>query len=185
MTANNDQKEKTLIIFDRNNCNSVKLLAVKKNTNVKANTRIMNGIILTFSRATVASFMFDIIEAFSFLDDDRKDIFLLVSIINCLPYQLPTDPYSISILFAFVCKIDCLIAEDKRQWFNLRDFIKMRKSKMATFFDKFHAQDASLKNQVCLYWSCTKIKTIIKSIKAEEKGWPIWISSFIQKEYYC
>lgn len=74
MTANNDQKEKTLIIFDRNNCNSVKLLAVKKNTNVKANTRIMNGIILTFSRATVASFMFDIIEAFSFPDDDRKDI---------------------------------------------------------------------------------------------------------------
>ena len=51
-----------LIDFDKNNCNSIKLLAVKMNANVKVTSEFMNGKMLTFSKISLASFIYDIIK---------------------------------------------------------------------------------------------------------------------------
>ena len=48
---------KTVIDFDQDNCNSIKSLIVKKNTNIKVTSRFMNKKMLTFSKISIASFI--------------------------------------------------------------------------------------------------------------------------------
>lgn len=73
--ANNNQKVKSLTDFDRDNCNSIKSLAVKK-TNVKKVTgRFVNGKMRAFSKISLASFIYDIIDIFSFPDEQTRDTF--------------------------------------------------------------------------------------------------------------
>lgn len=55
--ANQNQKIKTLIDFNENNSNSIKSLAVKKNTTVKVRSRFMSGKMLMFPKVTLASFI--------------------------------------------------------------------------------------------------------------------------------
>ena len=45
-----DRRVKTMIDFEHNNCNSIKSLAIKKNTNVKVTSRFIKGKMLMFAK---------------------------------------------------------------------------------------------------------------------------------------
>ena len=60
---------------------------------------------LTFAKLSFVSFIYDVIDCF--LDNDTHDIYAQNKIIKCLPYLLLTDTDSESLLFVFVCQLNC------------------------------------------------------------------------------
>ena len=53
----------------------MKSLAVKKETIVNLTTRVLNGKMLMFSKTSIQSFVYDLINAFMFPDDVVKEIY--------------------------------------------------------------------------------------------------------------
>lgn len=87
--ANRDTLVKTVTDSNQDICVSIKSLAIKRNTNVKVTSKLMNG--KTFSKMSTAGFIYDVIDVFTFPYDATRDIHLQNKIINCLPYLLLTD----------------------------------------------------------------------------------------------
>ena len=50
-----NKKLKTMIYFDKNECNSIKSIAVKGNATVKFTARFINGKMLMFSKVSIRS----------------------------------------------------------------------------------------------------------------------------------
>ena len=101
----NCRKVKALIDFDKSNSNRIKLLAVIKNRNVKITSKFMNEKMLKFSKISLASFIYDIIEVFAFPDDNTRGIFSKLNIIKCYLYLHLADTDSIYFQFVFICKV--------------------------------------------------------------------------------
>ena len=70
-------KVKRLIDFNKNNCNSIKYLAVKKNA-------IKN---LIFSKISFASFIQDVIDVFVIPEDNTRGAFLKCNMINLISHR--------------------------------------------------------------------------------------------------
>ena len=70
-----DTKVKSLFDFDREQSASIKALSVEKNTKVKLTTRYLNGKMLMFSKLSIKSFVYDIIDVFMFPDETTKEIY--------------------------------------------------------------------------------------------------------------
>ena len=70
-----NKKIKTIIDFD-NYCNSIKSIIVSGNTTVDVSTRFINGKML-FAKVSLTSFVYDIIDVFSFSNEEVK-----LSVIN-------------------------------------------------------------------------------------------------------
>ena len=64
-----NKKIKTMIDFD-NDCNSIKSIIVSGNTTVDVSTRFIKGKMLMFAKVSLKSFVYDIIEVFSFPDEE-------------------------------------------------------------------------------------------------------------------
>ena len=82
-------------------CKQYKIVSHKKETKVYLTTRFLNGKILMFSKTSIQSFVYDLIDIFMSPDEDVKKI-KDVKII-----------YSTSVFFIFVCKLSCSIDEEK------------------------------------------------------------------------
>ena len=67
-----DYKVKNLIDFDRDQSASVKSVSVEKNVKVKLTTRYLNGKMLMFSKLSIKSFVYDIIDVFMFPNETIK-----------------------------------------------------------------------------------------------------------------
>ena len=59
-----NQKVKALIDFDEEYSSSIKSLAVKQNDKVNLTTRYLNGKMLMFSKVSIKSFVYDLIDVF-------------------------------------------------------------------------------------------------------------------------
>ena len=153
--AQKDLKVKTVIDFDRNNSSNIKFLAVKKDSEVKVTTQFMSGKLLTFAKASFASFIYDVIDVFYFLDDDTQDIYSQNKTIKCFSYLILTDTDSASLLFVFVYQLDCEITETSARELIfeivLDSKIRERLYLSNDFYAKFDGQDESIKKQVGLY----------------------------------
>ena len=62
-----NKKIKTMIDFD-NDCNSIKSIIVSGNTTVDVSTRFIKGKMLMFAKVSLKSFVYDIIDVYSFPD---------------------------------------------------------------------------------------------------------------------
>ena len=82
-----DRRIKTMIDFENNNCNSIKSLAVKKNTNVKVTSRFIKGKMLMFAKLSIKSFVYDMIDVFCFPNADIQSIYDYYQIEKCFLYQ--------------------------------------------------------------------------------------------------
>ena len=90
---------------------SVKSLAVKKESKINLTTRFMNGKMLMFCKTSIHSFVYDLIDAFMYPNDEISKIYDKFEIQRCFLYQNLTDTDSTSIFFVFICKITCTINE--------------------------------------------------------------------------
>ena len=62
-----NKKIKTMIDFD-NDCNSIKSIIISGNITVDVITRFIKGKMLMFAKVSLKSFVYDIIDVFSFPD---------------------------------------------------------------------------------------------------------------------
>ena len=99
-----NKKIKTMIDSDKNDCNSVKSIAIKGNTTIEVTSRFIKGKMLMFSKVSIRSCTYDLIDVFCFPDETVKEIYCQNSIIKCHLYLNLTDTNSCSISFNFICK---------------------------------------------------------------------------------
>ena len=81
---------------------SIRALSVKTNDKVKITTRFMKGKMLMFSKISLRSFVYDIIDIFCFPDEDVKEIYERYKIIKTFIYLILTDTDSCSPQFTFI-----------------------------------------------------------------------------------
>ena len=150
-----NRKVKTIINFENNECNSIKLLIVKGNTTIDVSSRFIKGKMLMFAKLSIKSFVYDMIDVFCFPNKEIRRIYGCYEIEKCFLYQNLTDTDSTSLLFTFICKFESSIPESKA-----RDVIFecMKKSKILNRFDLSHefwkkhdVYDYSTKKQMGLF----------------------------------
>ena len=107
---------------------------------------------LMFSKVSIKSFVYGIIDVFMFPNKEIKKIYQKYKIIKCLVEQNLTDTDSTSIFFVFICDLKCDVREDEA-----RDIIfeVMLKSKIFDrlelsheYFEKFNCRNTNLKKRV-------------------------------------
>ena len=147
-----DTKVKSLFDFDREQSASIKALSVEKNTKVKLTTRYLNGKMLMFSKLSIKSFVYDIIDVFMFPDETTKEIYQKYNVEKCIVEQNLTDTDSTSVFFIFICNLNSEILENEARkiifelMLNSKIFDRLDRSH--EYFEQFNARDASLKKKV-------------------------------------
>ena len=115
----------------------------------------MKGKMLMFAKVSILSFNYDMIDVFMFPNEQVEKIYKENDIIKCYLYQNLTDTDSTSLTFLFVCQSGCNLPENKARdlifQIMLKSKIKDRLDLSSDFWQKFNAQDKSLKKQVGLY----------------------------------
>ena len=69
------KKIKSLIDFDEEYSSSIKSIAIEKSTKVNLTTRFLNGKMLMFSKVSIKSFVYDLIDVFMFPNQDVQKIY--------------------------------------------------------------------------------------------------------------
>ena len=144
-----NQQVKSLIDFDDKYSSSIWLVAIKKSQKINLTTRFLNGKMLMFSKISVKSFVYDLIDVFMFPNYETQKIYDKYKISRCYFDQNLTDTDSTSMFFVFICDLQCNLREDKA-----RDIIFeiMLKSKIfhrldisADYFEQFNWRNLNLK----------------------------------------
>ena len=150
-----NKKIKTMIEFDKKECNSIKSILVKKNTTIDVSTRFIKGKMLMFAKLSLKSFVYDMIDVFCYPNENIKEIYRKYQIEKCFQYQNLTDTDSTSLFFLFICGIDSFIAESETRKII---FEVMKKSKIAQrldvsdiFWEQFDLHDKKTKKVMGLY----------------------------------
>ena len=108
-----NQKVKSLIDFDEEYSSSIRSIAIEKSSKVNLTTRFLNGKMLMFSKFSIKSFVYDLIDVFMFSNEEIKKTYKKYKINRCYLYQNLTDTDSTSVLFIFICDLTSSIREDK------------------------------------------------------------------------
>ena len=108
-----NQKVKSLIDFDEEYSSSIRSIAIEKSFKVNLTTRFLNGKMLMFSKLSIKSFVYDLIDVFMFPNEETKQIYKKYKINRCYLYQNLTDTDSTSVFFIFICDLTSSIREDK------------------------------------------------------------------------
>ena len=108
-----------------------------------------------FSKVSIKSFVYDLIDIFMFPTDEIKKIYQKYKVNQCYLDQNLTDTDSTSIFFVFICDLKCNVREDEAR--NII-FEVMLKSKVfdrldlsAEYYDKFNCRNESLKKKSCIF----------------------------------
>ena len=142
-----NQKIKSLIDFNEEYSASIKSVAIQKDSKINLTTRSLNGKMLMFSKVSIKSFVYDLIDVFMFPNEEIKQIYQKYNMNNCFLEQNLTDTDSTSVFFVFICDLKCDVREDVA-----RDIIfeVMLKSKIFDRLDRSHeyCRNTDLKKRV-------------------------------------
>ena len=92
----------------------MKSLAIKKETKVNLTTKKM----LLFSKTSIQSFVYNLINVFTFPGDVVQKIYEKMKFKNWFFFQNLIDTDSTSLFFIFICKLLCYINERNCQKHN-------------------------------------------------------------------
>ena len=153
--ASKNTSVKSLVDFDNEYSASIKAVAIKQNTNIKVSTRFISGKMLMFTKVSIKSFVYDLIDVFMFPNQTTKDIYQKYKIEKCYIYQNLTDTDSTSIFFIFILNLESTIDEKESRKLI---FEVMKNSKIINrldlsddFYQQFNIQNKKLKKQVGLF----------------------------------
>ena len=108
-----------------------------------------------FSKVSIKSFVYDLMDVFMFLNQDVQKIYQKYKINKCYLYENLTDTDSTSLFFIFICDLNCCITEsDSRNIiFEVMITSKVfdRLDLSADFWKQFDVQNKKLKKQVDLF----------------------------------
>ena len=108
-----NQKIKSLIDFDEEYSSSIKSLTVKKDGKINLTTKYFNGKMLMFSKVSLKSFVFDLIDVFMFPNEDTRKFYDEYQVQKCYLYQNLTDTDSTSVFFVFISHLGCSVDQRK------------------------------------------------------------------------
>ena len=152
--AKNDSKVKSVVDFSDQDVASIKAIAIKKSEKVKITTRFMKGKMLMFSKISLKSFVYDVIDIFCFPDEVISDIYKKNDIIKVFIYLILTDTDSCSLQFTFINRLSSSITEDNARNLIFEILILKLCDRLDTsheFFDQFSCRNLSTKKKVGLY----------------------------------
>ena len=105
---------------------------------------------LIFSKTSIQSFAYDLIDVFVFPNDVVKEIFKKNEIQNCFLFQNLTDAYSTSLFYILICKLSCSINEKTARNIFFEVLTKSRAwnrlDLCGDFWEQFNVQNKILKN---------------------------------------
>ena len=107
------QSVKCLIDFDEEYSCSIKSIDIEKNSKIKLTIQFLNGKVLMFSKVSIKSFFYDLIDIFMFLNSEIQKIYAKYKINRCYLDQNLTDTDSTSMFFVFICDLGSNVREDK------------------------------------------------------------------------
>ena len=107
-----NSKVKTIIDFSDQDTASIRALGVKTNDKVKITTRFIKGKMLMFSKMSIKSFVYDLIDIFCYPDEEVKETYAKHDIMKSFIYLILTDTDSCSIQFLFLTQLGLQISED-------------------------------------------------------------------------
>ena len=139
---------KAIIDFSDQDTASIRGLSIKTNDKVKITTRFTNGKMLMFSKVSLKSFVFDIIDIFCFPDEEVKEIYDRHKIIKTFVYLTNTD--SCSLQFTYITELKSNISEDDARKL-IFEILLLQKSERLDTIDQFLCRNKSTKKQVGLY----------------------------------
>ena len=150
-----NKKIKTMIDFDKNECNSIKSIIVKGDTNIDVSSRFIKGKMLMFAKLSLKAFVYDTIDVFCFPNEEIQQIYGYYQIEKCFLYQHLTDTDSTSLFFNFICSLDCSVPESEARKII---FECLKKSKILNrldlsdeFWKQFEIYNAYTKKVMGLY----------------------------------
>ena len=82
-----NQKVKSLIDFDEEHTCSIKSVAIEKSSKINLTTRFLNGKTLMFSKVSIKSFVYDLIDVFMFPNQEIQEIYQQYQVNKCYLYQ--------------------------------------------------------------------------------------------------
>ena len=105
-----NQKVKRLIDFDEEYSSSIRSIAI----DIRSMTsRFLNGKMLMFSKLSIKSFVYDLIDVIMFPNEETKQIYKKYKINRCYLYQNLTETDSTPVFFIFICDLSSSIREDE------------------------------------------------------------------------
>ena len=108
-----NQRVKSLTGFDEEFSCSIRSIAIEKSSKINLTTRFLNGKMLMFSKVSIKSFVYDLIDVFMFPNPEIQEIYKSYKVNPCYLYQNLTDRDSTSMFFVFICDLNSFIREDK------------------------------------------------------------------------
>ena len=144
-----------MIDFDKNECNSIKSIIVKGDTNIDVSSRFIKGKMLMFAKLSLKALVYDMIDVFFFPNEEIQQIYDYYQIEKCFLYQNLTDSDSTSLFFNFICSLDCSVPESEARKII---FECLKKSKILNrldlsdeFWKQFEIYNANTKKVMGLY----------------------------------
>ena len=92
-----NQKVKNLIDFDKAYSASIRSVAIDKKAKVNLTTQFLSGKMLMFSKVSIKSFVYDLIDIFIFPNQEIQKIYQKYQVEKCYLYQNLTDTDSTSV----------------------------------------------------------------------------------------
>ena len=102
-----------MIDLDEEYSASIRSVAIEKKTKVNLTTRFLSGKMLMFSKVSIKSFVYDLIDVFMFPNQEIREIYQKYQVEKCYLYQNLTDTDSTSIFFVFICDLNCSVRKEK------------------------------------------------------------------------
>ena len=109
---------------------------------------------LMFSKVSLKSFVYDIIDIFCFPDEDVNEIYDKHKIIKCFVYLILTDIDSCSLQFTFITELGSKISEDEARKLIFKILLLKKGERLDTsdeFYEQIFCRNKSIKKQVGLY----------------------------------
>ena len=88
-----------MIDLDEEYSASIRSVAIEKNTKVNLTTRFLSGKMLMFSKVSIKSFLYDLIDVFMSPNQEIREIYQKYQVEKCYLYQNLTDTDSTSVFF--------------------------------------------------------------------------------------
>ena len=160
-SRDNDQKAtdhlknintKMIIDFDCESSVGINSLAVNKTNVVKLTTRLFSVKMFMFTKLSLMSFIYDLIEVFYFPNIKAKIIYQSFGIEKILLYQILTDSDSIALHFNIICSENNSIPDDRFrdiifEVISQNDIIK-RFATSNEYWEKFSVRDKTLEKKL-------------------------------------
>ena len=141
-----------MIDFNEEYSCSIRSIAIEKSSKINLTTQFLNGKMLMFSKVSIKSFVYDLIDVFMFPDQEIREIYQNYQVDKCYLYQNLTNTDTTSMFFLFICNLNCSVSKDKAR--NII-FEVMLKSKIfdeldlsAEFYEQFDCRNENMKKRV-------------------------------------